>query len=71
MSVSISEAVSAIKKAGAINTRISQMPGATIDGLHQIEIQSAPGVWTPVVTGLKRQMAENLIKEATNRVILG
>jgi hypothetical protein len=71
MSINVNEAVSVIKRAGAINTRIVQMPNQTIDGLHQIEVQATPGTWQPILIGIKKTMAENIVRDATNRVILG
>lgn len=71
MSINVNEAVATIKKVGANNTRVIQMPNQSLDGLHQIEVQLNPGVWQPILTGIKKTMAENIVREATNRVILG
>lgn len=71
MSINVNDAVQAIKKVGAINTRISQMSGETLDGNHQIEVQSSPGIWQTVLVGIKKPLAESIVREATNRVILG
>lgn len=71
MSINVNDAVSAIKKAGVVNTRVTQMPNQSLDGLHQIEVQTTPGVWQPILMGIKKTMAEDIIRQATNRVILG
>ena len=71
MSINVNDAVQAIRKAGSINTRISQMAGETMDGSHQIEVQNSPGIWQVVLVGIKKPLAESIVREATNRVILG
>lgn len=71
MSINVNDAVSAIKKAGIGNTRVIQMPNESLDGLHQIEVQRTPGVWQPILVGIKKPMAEDIVRQATNRVILG
>jgi hypothetical protein len=68
--LNLNEAKQRIKKAGAANARAVPMKGQTIDGDHQIEILEG-SQWVSIATGISRSMASNLIKEATNRVILG
>lgn len=47
------------------------MPGNdALNGNYQIEIYDG-GSWRPLVTGVKKAMAEDIIKQALNRVILG
>lgn len=70
MSLNINEAVEAIKRVGSSNARCVPMSGQNADGQHQIEIKEN-GSWTAIVTGLKKRMAEDLISQATNRVLLG
>lgn len=61
----------AIKAAGPRNVRIVPMPGQpAISGLHSIEIRQANG-WVAIVSGLQKAIAENIVREATNRIILG
>lgn len=70
MIANINEAIQKIKSIGSINTRIVPMEGQTITGSCQIEIKEN-GLWSPVVTGVTNKIAENIIAQATNRVILG
>lgn len=71
MSINLNETTTAIKKAGAANVRVVPMKGQTIDGDHQIEVQPNPGTWQPILTGIKKSMAESIVRDATNRVLLG
>lgn len=69
--VNVSGATVAIKKAGATNVRVTPMPGQNItDGEHQIEICEG-GKWSPIVSGLKKAIAEQIVSQALNRVICG
>lgn len=71
MTANINEAVQKIKKVGGTNARVTPMPGQdAINGLQQVEIHES-GSWQAVVTGITRKMAEDIISQATNRVILG
>lgn len=61
----------AIKKAGKSNVRIIPMAGQSItEGEYQIEINNN-GIWSPVLTSVKKQIAEQIVSQALNRVILG
>lgn len=62
----LSEAVKRIKSAGTENTRIT--PASS--GKHNVEVKT-PGGWVKVVSDVTRPMAEDIIRQATNKVILG
>lgn len=71
MPININEAIQKIKQAGAQAVRTVPMPGQSVDGGdYQIEIQVGNS-WQPVVTGVKKPMAEDIVRQATNRVLLG
>lgn len=71
MPVNVNEAIQKIKAAGTANVRSVPMPGQNVNsGDYQIEI-SQNGEWTPVATGISKKIAEDIISQATNRVILG
>jgi hypothetical protein len=69
--INVSNATVAIKRVGANNVRVTPVPGQSItDGDHQIEINDN-GVWSVIVTGVKKPIAEQIISQALNRVICG
>ena len=69
--VNISEAVQRIKKAGGTNVRSVPMAGQCVQsGLYVIEVLEG-GSWLPVAEGMTKSTAENIITQATNRVICG
>lgn len=68
--VNVSEAIQKIKSVKPANVRIVPMIGEGVDGNQQIEI-CVNGTWQTVVAGIKRPMAEDLIRQTTNRVLLG
>lgn len=70
MPANINEAIQKIKAVGPNSVRIVPMQGQPVDGDHQVEIHEN-GSWTPVVIGIKRPMAEDIVRQATNRVLLG
>jgi hypothetical protein len=70
MVANINEAVEAIKRVGGTNARIVPMPGQDVNGRQQVEIREGTS-WNPVVTGVSRKMAEDIIAQAVNKVILG
>jgi hypothetical protein len=70
MVANINEAVEAIKRVGGTNARIVPMPGQDVNGRQQVEIREGTS-WYPVVTGVSRKMAEDIIAQAVNKVILG
>jgi len=71
MPININEAIQKIKKAGATSVRTIPMSGESVDGGdYQIEIQVGSS-WEPIVTGVKKSMAEDIVRQATNRVLLG
>ncbi len=70
MVANINEAVEAIKRVGGTNARIVPMPGQDVNGRQQVEIREGTS-WRPVVTGVSRKMAEDIIAQAVNRTICG
>jgi molybdenum cofactor biosynthesis enzyme MoaA len=68
--MNINEAVQKIKKAGITNVRVLPMDGQSFNGLHKIEIRNG-GAWGMVVEGLEKAMAEGIVRQAVNKVILG
>ena len=71
MVLDVNNATLAIKKAGATNVRATPMSGQSItEGDYQIEINEN-GQWIPVIAGIKKLIAEQIITQALNRVILG
>lgn len=71
MAVDVNNATLAIKRVGATNVRITPMSGQSItEGDYQIEINQS-GNWSPVVTGVKRMIAEQIVSQALNRTICG
>jgi len=71
MPVNINEAIQKIKRAGAANVRTVPMDGQSVnDGNYQIDIRNNGG-WDTILVGVKKQMAEDIIRQATNKVLLG
>jgi hypothetical protein len=69
--LNLSEAVQRIKIAGSSNVRVVPMSGQSpLTGLQRIEIRES-GKWIGIVEGLQKKAAEDIIRQATNRVILG
>jgi len=59
-----------IRKVGASNVRVLPMEGQNVtDGDYQIEVNE--GGWKPIVAGVKKFIAEQLVNQALNRVICG
>jgi hypothetical protein len=71
MAFNMTEAISRIKAVGANRVRAVPMPGQSIGGLYQIEVSEAAGTWVAIVEGLAQATANDLIRQATNRVICG
>lgn len=71
MTANVNEAVQKIKKVGGSNARIVPMAGQSVlDGLQCVEIRE-DGAWHAVVSGVTKKMAEDIVNQATNRVIFG
>jgi len=69
--VSIADAELQIKAAGRSNVRIVPMAGQSVqDGYHQIEV-NVGNEWKPVLTDIKKPIAESVVSQALNRVICG
>ncbi len=60
-----------IKRVGLSNVRVVPMDGQSVmDGQHKIEIREN-GSWTAVVSNITKAIAESVVAQAGNRVILG
>ena len=69
--IDLNEAIQHIKKAGENNVRCTPMPGQNVrSGLYAIEVCEG-GLWVSVAEGMTKMTAENIIVQATNRVICG
>lgn len=66
----LKEAKNRIRRVGETNVRVVPMPGQVFDGDHRIEICEG-GIWISIISGLRKSMAESIVREAINRVILG
>jgi hypothetical protein len=72
MSININHATQSLRRVGQQNVRIVPMPGhSAVSGQHRIEIKEANADWQPLVEGLERSLADNIVQQAFNRVILG
>ena len=71
MAMSMVETVNRIKKAGDTNVRAVPMSGQpATGGLYQIEIKESTG-WSVVAEGMPQSTAQDLIRQATNKMICG
>jgi len=69
-SVNINEAVQRIKKAGESNVRAVPMAGGVHSGLYSIEVHDGGG-WVAITEGITLITANNIIRQATDRLICG
>ena len=71
--MNLNETVQQIKKAGAQRVRCIPMPGQNVNtGFYAVQIKEAHTLdWNTIVDGLPKSTAEDLIKQATSRLILG
>jgi len=71
MAINLNETIQKIKKAGVNNVRAVPMAGQNVNtGQYMIEIKEG-NAWVPIVEGIPRVTADNIIQQATNRVICG
>ena len=69
--VDFSQIINQLKAAGIKNIRIIPMEGQSVlDGNQRIEILK-DGQWVAVVSNISKKIAEDMVKQAGNRVILG
>ncbi len=69
--VNLNEALVRIKKAGPNKTRAVPMPNQNVNtGLYQIEINENNS-WRQIAVSIPQKTALDLIKQATNRTLLG
>lgn len=67
--LNLTEAIQKIKTLGAKNVRVVPMPNQpAITGMHMIEVRDG-GLWMGIVSGLSKTAAEDIVRQATNRVI--
>jgi len=67
--INLQETIEKISRAGTSNVRVvsdSDNPGLRCT----IECKKG-GVWTPLLTGLTQAIADDIIKRASNRTLLG
>ena len=70
MPINVNEAIQRIKQAGSTGVRAVPMPNQPVaDGDYQIEVMD--NGWIPIMTGIKKKIAEDIISQAVNKVILG
>jgi len=71
MSVNVNEATRRIKTAGASNVRAVPMEGQDVQsGRYQIDIKEN-GSWTQIAECPNKTIADDIISQAVNNVILG
>lgn len=70
MRVDINGVNLAIRNAGSINTRITPMSDKSADGLYMIEVREG-SEWRPILTDVKRNIAESIVASSVNKVLLG
>ena len=69
--INLNEAITTIKRVGVNNVRVIPMDGENaINGKCQIEVKEASN-WQTIVSGVSKSIAEGIVSQATNRVILG
>ncbi len=69
--MNINDVVAQIKSVGVNEVRVTTMEGQScIDGDCQIDIRQS-GAWNTILSGVKRTMAENIVRQSRDRVILG
>lgn len=66
--MNIKETINKITKAGQNNVQITNVGGGQNEWAIEIRLG---GVWTPILSGLPKPMAEDIVKQAKNRVICG
>ena len=71
MPVNVNEATKRIKAAGSSNVRSVPMEGANVQsGRYQIEIKEG-GNWVMIAECPNKKIADDIISQAVNNVILG
>ena len=71
MPVNVNEAVQRIKAAGSSNVRAVPMEGQNVQtGRYQIEIMES-GTWVSIAECPNKKIADDIISQAVNNVILG
>lgn len=68
---SLNTVLQLIKEAGPTKTRVVPMEGQSVlNGRFRIQITDGTN-WSDVLSDVPRSTAEDLVKQATNRIILG
>lgn len=71
MPINVNEAIQRIKQVGSSGVRAVPMPNQNVlSGDYQIEVKTA-AMWVPIVVGVNKKIAEDIISQAVNRTILG
>lgn len=71
MPVNVNEAVAKIKSVGSTNVRSVPMEGQNVhNGAYQIEIKENNN-WVVIAECPNKKIADDIISQATNNVILG
>jgi hypothetical protein len=71
MPVNVNEAVARIKSVGSSNVRSVPMDGQNVhSGAYQIEVKENNN-WVPIAECPNKKIADEIISQATNKVILG
>jgi hypothetical protein len=71
MAINVNEAARKIKEVGAANVRAVPMAGQNVqNGSYQIEIRKND-TWEVVAECPNKKIAEDIISQAVNKVILG
>lgn len=71
MAINVNEATRKIKEAGAANVRAVPMAGQNVQsGSYQIEVKTNQ-IWEVVAECPNKKIAEDIISQAVNKVILG
>lgn len=68
--INLNEAITKIRKAGINNVRYVPIAGSNINGDYQIEIFEN-NTWNIIISNIPRTTAEDLVTQATNKVLLG
>lgn len=69
--INVNEATMKIKAAGANNVRVVPRPGQNVQsGEYQIEIKDGSS-WQTIAVCPNRSIADSIVNQAVNKVILG
>ena len=69
--MNLQEAIQQVKKAGPTRVRCTPMPGQNVNTGNYCVAINEGGTWRTVIDGLPKSTAEDIIRQATSRVLLG